>query len=769
MSSTPIELIQPVSPHAIAAGLGLMDRRDLCGMLALLEVTSAIEIARGAVDLVQRTVGREIPSMASRLKERAEVLWKGDLPDDALRHKLWTEVTTALGNPNLLPLSTRKVREASAATAVRAAEVLSPSLVQSAAGVGDDHVGLFEKAAKRIGKALKNPTSAFSTPPVMSFPDIVAREAFSLIEALQGAKEAGLLDPSVAQGLEAGQDAAMKAAVAGGGWAAFATLVQFSGFAPYILAAQASAFIPFIGGPAAVSFLAVLVNPVTLIAGLAALGYWGVAHQSKEVQKLAASRVAAMLAIAGIGRETEGIASLVSTFRRLVDHGSIALSHLSEKEAALVREKVARLNSRLGRGLPPAMASTTMPWSAPVDLPQKSMDVDVPLVGGLTMADLIYHAVSIDPQVIRAADFSRSLDIDGPIALASYIGSFVSDGARTNLRGYTAEQLVAAHFVEAGSAVEIPQTSNMPGYDLLVDGNPVQVKCGVDIALLKEHFERYPDIPVVANSDLVAEIGKLEPQFQHLVNTFAGFDLSAVQEVLDHSLMGAEGLSDADIPFFAMLVGTGKGVYRAWQGEISLEELPAWLVVDLMVRGALTTGGKIAGSFVGLIVLGPAGAIVVAPVAGVLALMAVGKAKGEMDRLLMREWHESVLQEANTLHKATQHALERRVHALFCRVSSFQESRSQLPFELLSFLDARAFDDALFAVECLEELSAPSQIQDIPELLVRIERLALLDGTVSQSKARLLVALERKPSLATGVEETAHKIWVAVQTRTPRD
>ncbi|WGV16013.1 hypothetical protein [Fuscovulum ytuae] len=593
----------------------------------------------------------------------------------------------------------------------------------------------------------------------MSFPDVVAKEAFSLIEALRGAKEAGLLDPRVAKGLEAGQETAMRAAAAGGGWAAFATLVQLSGFAPYILAAQASAFIPFVGGSSAVSFLAVFVNPLTLVAGLAALGYWGVARQAKGVQKLASARIAAMLAITGVGQEAEGVASLVTAFRRLVDQDPIALAHLSKKEAVLVRTRIARLKSRFGRGLPPAVGGISTVWSTKIHPVQKTIEVDVPLVAGLTFADFVYNAAAINPQVLAAADFSRSLDIDGPIAFACHIGSFLSDGAKTNLRGYTAEQMVAAHFVGAGSAVEIPQTSNMPGYDLLIDGCQVQVKCGTDIALLKEHFAKYPDIPVIANSDLVAHIGSLAPEFRDLVSTFAGFDLDAVQGIMDRSLDGAGGLASADVPFFAVLIGAGKGVYSVWRGEIPVEELPAWLVVDLMVRGALTAGGKVAGSFVGLILLGPAGAIVLAPVAGVLALLGVSKAKSEMERVLMREWHEDLLRQAGTLHKATKFALERRVQALCKRTASFKEARTRLPSDLFTLLDSRAFDDAVFSVECLEDLNEPQSAQDIPELLVKVEHFRLLDRTVSQAKTRLLQTMAEKPGLAKGVETTAQDLW----------
>jgi len=65
---------------------------------------------------------------------------------------------------------------------------------------------------------------------------------------------------------------------------------------------------------------------------------------------------------------------------------------------------------------------------------------EVSTVAGITASDILYNAVSIDPMVLAAADFSRSEDI-GDIfqfgAFAERIGSMSSaaaSGAGNNLR-----------------------------------------------------------------------------------------------------------------------------------------------------------------------------------------------------------------------------------------------------------------------------------------------------------------------------------------------
>ena len=44
---------------------------------------------------------------------------------------------------------------------------------------------------------------------------------------------------------------------------------------------------------------------------------------------------------------------------------------------------------------------------------------------------------------------------------------------------------------------------------IIVDDIPVQVKCSTSILLLQDHFATYPDIPVIADNDLIAQVQAL--------------------------------------------------------------------------------------------------------------------------------------------------------------------------------------------------------------------------------------------------------------------
>lgn len=66
-----------------------------------------------------------------------------------------------------------------------------------------------------------------------------------------------------------------------------------------------------------------------------------------------------------------------------------------------------------------------------------------------------------------------------------------------------------------GHDVGPAEASNTPGLDLLVDGQPVQVKCGTALSNLTEHFEKYPDIPVIANTALTEKAALSDALWAH--------------------------------------------------------------------------------------------------------------------------------------------------------------------------------------------------------------------------------------------------------------
>lgn len=497
-------------------------------------------------------------------------------------------------------------------------------------------------------------------------------------------------------------------------------------------------------------------NPVTLVAGLGAVGYFGMKGQADQVRRLAAARIAVVLALRGMSQEAEGVARLVSDFRRLGDLGREALAHLTKDERASIQGRIAHMEERLLRMLPAAVAAPPQSWADSAKVGTE-VEADQLAVGVLSLADMLYHALAIDPKLLMAADFSRKLDIGDPMDFAANIGVFLSEGARNNLRGYTAEQIVLARFIEEGHAVDLPEASNTAGYDLLIDGAPVQVKCGMSLSNLTEHFEKYPDIPVVANSELAELAGQLAPEHQALVSSFDGIDLLAVQETLDGAVAGGLGLAEVEVPVFAMLVGAGRGALLAWKGEIPVEDLPPWLVVDLTIRGALAAGGKVAGGYLGLLVIGPAGGVILAPLLGVAASAGAGKTWTLAEQILFREWHASVMGHADVLHEAVRNALTRRTDALFARAREMASGTVSLPENLAAWIVARAVDEAIASGEILADLRKPTGLSGVLALVYTAASAAPTDAAVCKARVVVVQELGRKPKLRSTMID---KIWV---------
>ena len=128
-------------------------------------------------------------------------------------------------------------------------------------------------------------------------------------------------------------------------------------------------------------------------------------------------------------------------------------------------------------------------------------------ISGISAGEFLYDYLMIDPTVVKGIDFARAEDLSNLFQLsnfASTIDTTVATGDMAQLQGYVAEQMIAQQLIAAGHDVSFPATSNQPGWDLLVDGQPFQVKCGQDKQIVETHFEKYPDTPVIVNEELAA-------------------------------------------------------------------------------------------------------------------------------------------------------------------------------------------------------------------------------------------------------------------------
>jgi hypothetical protein len=753
------------SPREIAAGVGNASRQEICGLLAMLDAARLTNIAGAMGEAARRKLFSDDEPAANRVTVFANELMDAQVSTDALRARLWLNVKQGLGLPGLYLLSARGLEEEAAAIAVRASEILAPAMISAQQKKADADLSFIGRTGRKL---LRSANGAHrQAMAAVTFPDVVAHELIAMMDGLEEAESRGDLDPEVAAAIRKGQHAISASVLAGGGWAAMATAIGSTGFAPYIAAAHLSAMIPFVTGPTLTSLLFVMINPVTVVVGSAALGYWAISGRASSAREVAAARVAILLAVRGQGAE-HGTATLLNAFRGLHRMSDQDLHHLDGKQRKEVRLRAGTLATSLSSDIPTAAGAAPGLWGARIAVDHATDRQDTALVVGLTAGDMLYHAAAVDPAVLSAADFSRVPEFDTPLDLAAHVAGFASKGAQIALRGYSAERLVMAQLIEDGHDVMLSDGAATPGYDLIVDGTPVQVKCGISISLLHDHFAKYPDIPVIADNGLAAQAQALGESWAPMVTTTSGFDLDHVQSMVDQSLQAAAGLAEVPVPVYAMLIGGARAAHKAWTGQIPIEDLPAWLVIDLTIRGGLVGAGQAGGAILGLLVFGPAGALILGPVAGVAALLSTGRAHDLLDRGIRSEWRAEVLETARDLHKALLKAVDRRVAALTVRLERLRSVSDALPHQLFAWLEARMADDLIAAIETRDQMPSPSSLRAAMELLVSASATDMVDPNVLHARYRLARCLAAKPSTTGAAKELGGKIGEAIRERVGR-
>jgi hypothetical protein len=375
--------------------------------------------------------------------------------------------------------------------------------------------------------------------------------------------------------------------------------------------------------------------------------------------------------------------------------------------------------------------------------------------------------------VLSAADFSRSEDLGDIFQFGVFadrirsMGEAAAGGAANNLRGYVSEHLVAARLVEVGHVVSFPETSNNAGFDVLVDGVPFQVKCLQSLEGLRTHFEKYPDMPVYANSELAEAVIDSGAEWSKLVFYVDGFDREIADLIMTTSLEAGEALGDLNVPYFAMAVSSARNLHRVWHGRMPLSDLPFSLVLDASVKGGLAAVGTLSGKALGLLAFGPAGALVLGGVGGVGALVGAGWTREQATRLLSSEW----LSELDTSTEQFRVAVLKAVRA---KVAMLKEKQASVPNnvpEINDWINARFADDILFLDEVAYDLAVT--ISTIGHPAKARASLSAMDAAkvhplaVEKELTDLLEVLRSEPSKTQAAGKKVSEAWSSLKSRFP--
>lgn len=250
---------------------------------------------------------------------------------------------------------------------------------------------------------------------------------------------------------------------------------------------------------------------------------------------------------------------------------------------------------------------------------------------GLSLGSLWTYS-QIDSLVLNAISFSSS-GMPNDFGDLQDIGEHTlhSAGAVTRLTGYVAEQQVALNLVREGHTVEVPDSATQPGWDLLVDGSPVQIKCTLDAQYVLHHFDKNPDIPVIVNHELAAQLGH-----HPLVTIDPHLSYSEIQDTTHSSLQHLDDFGSLDellsIPLLSIAFAAHRHSGLLAGGQADVQQYGINVGTEVAVRTAGAVSGKLIGGAIGSLA-GPVGTIIGA---GVFAYVG-GLAGGTGADALLRE------------------------------------------------------------------------------------------------------------------------------------
>lgn len=761
MSKNQGSLETDMSPTDMLAGLGSANRNLLATSLALFDDSQLqrrllrvgeqagenltrwsekLQAAyRGDLFALPSPEMQEVQKEARELGER-QVYWRDSAhSDDMLRLLLWARLRDALGLPPRMTTTWRGCGYLADDMAAKLIHVLDPpGMVKSSKRwlhkqgwlkKGQQATNLTDIVLPVLDELLERMLEDEQEPPDRDERRQLLAQAIS---SLGDEENRHLLVETRAN--QTNDEAMIKALLISVPLVGFGVGVSTAGFSAYILAAQASAFIPWVSGPGLVSFVSVMSNPVTIL-GIAGGGAWWLAHSAREKVNVAISaRVIAMLTLNGLHSGRSGLEGMLRSFA-LAPYmpkkdglpKSLLEAHRTEWEglaplAAIpnIKPPEAVLHSMASRLDP----DVSKPDLEPTDDSTTGTERDnLAAMATLTVGDMLYSIAAVEPTVLAAADFSRVADIDAGLSFAQLAEQILGGdqaaalGSLSQLKGYVAEQAVASELASAGHTISFPEAANQPGWDLLIDGQPFQVKFHATLDGLRQHFDHH-DYPVIANTEL---IDSLPGEWADKVFFVEGLSNELVDHVTRESLAaGADILDPAVIPA-AGAISAARGLLAYRRGQLTGKQALEQVMLDGMVRIGLAGSGGIIGAGVGVMLFGPAGAWVLGAGAPVFSQMLTpritrllrDKVKGDAHR----QWEDGAHDRLDALQHQILIALRHKREQLDTKLGKCPDT------EPGHYLRWRLEDDHRYTLECqqrlmlLEKRSRPQPEQRLADTL----------------------------------------------------
>ncbi len=236
--------------------------------------------------------------------------------------------------------------------------------------------------------------------------------------------------------------------------------------------------------------------------------------------------------------------------------------------------------------------------------------------------DLIYDILRIDPRVIDGVDFLRKNDLSNVLKFGKQEIADRAEKSEQSLAGlydsytgYTFERVVALDFQQKGAEVQFPNSAQQSGHDLVINSEKFQVKTqGDGIDIIEKHFEKYPNISVITNSEAYEKFAEKYPDKAHMVIN-SGFSHDQTENLVKESTDAAVevfednnlfGTAIPEILGIVSIISIGKNFMSWSRGDTDLETALKNVAIDSVGKFA----GAGVGAKIGSFILPPFGTIV---------------------------------------------------------------------------------------------------------------------------------------------------------------
>lgn len=307
--------------------------------------------------------------------------------------------------------------------------------------------------------------------------------------------------------------------------------------------------------------------------------------------------------------------------------------------------------------------------------------------GGITTAEFVWSWIAIDPDLIRAADFSSLEHIRNGFDFAWYIqghfdnlGVAAKEGFLARMSGYYAEQYAAHALEQAGHAVQFASAANQPVWDLIVDGHFVNVKNVMDVASIKAEALAHHDVLYLVPQDAYGETGgNIVP--------LPGMHHDVAKEAVHEGISAAHGETamhavGAHIPFVTIAFSAYRNIRQMIEDGKPIEAATSHFVKESVAKGTGVVLGAKALALLGTAIAPGAGTAVGAVLGAIFGGLGGGAIGRWWKSLPLKAAMESLESAIDAFGRSFVHQLEEIKHYTEAPLARLREAEQRLTDEL---------------------------------------------------------------------------------------